>query len=700
MKTARFPASLLGKLERHQWAGLGGSVLLHLAILLGWRQAPAPEVQPVSFEIALEAPKPEPRVQAKNQTKLREVKAKAKNRKPLAKKKKSPPREAHTLDAEFRKETLKPKNAPALDLPDTRDLAMPALADKASTSKPDQDAQAGKSTQVAQAVAVTVPTAPASAGPAPQQLPNPQPAQFAAADNPQAAAPTLLAAHPGESVAPLQEPGIALASSTSLAASGAADNAGQGPGSLSASQGNGAGLNVAAGAGAQSSNSREAPPLAGGEPQGIRLSASGSLSERANLPAGAGALPAGPVAVDTGRAASIPAQGSGSALASAQAGGASASPRTEQARGSTGASTTTPAAAGTEAPGRLAASGTGKPTPTALRPPKGKDGGKESNKLSGSAASASTGRGDPGAGASLAASNGRPGQAGASSQRLVLRSAGSGPGLSQSGKSLALAPGEPGSSPGLAVTLQTLVATPATRSGRGQGGSGQAALAAQGSGSGGGYPGTSLARTGSPAGTATAPTRLALAGTGNGIGVAPGGGRTVRDGHGSLSGALPAQAGAAGPEAGPQAGGLQPLKTPDQQIARLDSQVKPLDVLAPSTFCPLPLPGHSFPDNRPPKADGGNGNQPAYAQDNPSFTFPLQALLGNIQGKVTVRVEVKPDGKPGRMWLKQSSGSGILDRDALSQLTLWQFVPARREGQPVTAWIDVPVIYRLQDNKK
>jgi len=101
-----------------------------------------------------------------------------------------------------------------------------------------------------------------------------------------------------------------------------------------------------------------------------------------------------------------------------------------------------------------------------------------------------------------------------------------------------------------------------------------------------------------------------------------------------------------------------------------------------------------------PSVYGTDNSVPTYAQDNPSFIFPLQALLANVQGNPIVRVEVLADGKPGRMWLKQSSGSGILDRDAQSQLTFWRFNPAMKNGQPVAAWIDVPVVYRLQDAKK
>lgn len=102
-----------------------------------------------------------------------------------------------------------------------------------------------------------------------------------------------------------------------------------------------------------------------------------------------------------------------------------------------------------------------------------------------------------------------------------------------------------------------------------------------------------------------------------------------------------------------------------------------------------------------PLSENGTVNQggdivtpPAYAPENPGIVFPVQANVRNIQGRVIIRVEVQPDGKPGRMWLKQSSGSDLLDQDAQTQLSNWRFIPARKNGHPVTAWIDVPVHYR------
>jgi protein TonB len=76
------------------------------------------------------------------------------------------------------------------------------------------------------------------------------------------------------------------------------------------------------------------------------------------------------------------------------------------------------------------------------------------------------------------------------------------------------------------------------------------------------------------------------------------------------------------------------------------------------------------------------------------------ANVYGVEGKLIMRVQVLADGTPGQMLLKQSSGNGILDRDAREQLARWRFNPARKNGQAVTAWVDVPVTYRLPEDRK
>ena|GEM_PF-219646 len=89
---------------------------------------------------------------------------------------------------------------------------------------------------------------------------------------------------------------------------------------------------------------------------------------------------------------------------------------------------------------------------------------------------------------------------------------------------------------------------------------------------------------------------------------------------------------------------------------------------------------------------------PAFDADylsNPTPSYPPAARRLGIQGEVVIRVLVNPDGKPENLQLQKSSGSSLLDNAALSAVKHWSFVPARRGDKPVSAWVDVPIHFRL-----
>jgi TonB family protein len=239
----------------------------------------------------------------------------------------------------------------------------------------------------------------------------------------------------------------------------------------------------------------------------------------------------------------------------------------------------------------------------------------------------------------------------------------------------ALAPGEPGSTQRLAIAMQAVPAILEMR----PGGARSSFRPANGEG-GGGAP--------------VHAGRSALAQSGGGEGTPLSGRGTETPGLSTASRQASVASGGGNPAAG---GTLRGVKVAAVEQIRPDSQVQPLDVLAPSTYCPLP--GHVQPDNRPHADAQDVTEKPAYASDSPSFAFPIRAWAYGHEGRVTVRVQVLADGSPGQMWIKQSSGSGILDVDAREQLAKYHFKPARKNGQPVTAWIDVPVDYRLNAEK-
>jgi protein TonB len=80
---------------------------------------------------------------------------------------------------------------------------------------------------------------------------------------------------------------------------------------------------------------------------------------------------------------------------------------------------------------------------------------------------------------------------------------------------------------------------------------------------------------------------------------------------------------------------------------------------------------------------------------NPPPAYPMSARRRGEQGTVTVRVFVTTEGLPGRVHVETASGSATLDAAALQAVKGWRFVPARQGGQPVEAWVLVPIVFRL-----
>ncbi len=682
-RMAGFAVALFARLEPHHWVAVGASVALHLAVILGWPSEPPPEPQAIQFEIAFEPPAAEPLSVLKERTKP--LAKQPRPRKVAAKKKPRQLRaqhEPHLLDANWRAESKTGKDAPALALPDA--IASGAQAVVAGDAQ-DRPRTARLEASETNTRADTQPSSRASAGPQAKHAANA--ANDAAAGAASAGGPGLSepdAAGIGGASGRSAESGVTLANSPTQAAhqalspenggagaqeSGAvatlatlpaASGSGASQGGLQTAQVSQTALHATSGAGtAAASVTNTVNPAAakagGDEPQGVRLSTSGALVSAPALPAGPGSLAAGPrAAALTGSSAqsaranpsSSAVGGSGLATSSAVAGGALFMPaRAGAAQDNSGGVGAGRGGPRREATGRL---GVATATPAAL-----------------------------------------PGLSGAAST----------PGRSiEAGTSVALAPGEPGGSPGLAVSLQPLVASlanpylPARTARSGAGASREPAASSVNAG---GSRGASQ-----PTSGLASPTLAASVGH-----AAPVSGRVAASsgGVGGLSVAPRLAASAAVLDAARDAGQMPVVLRAAQvvpvQVVRPDTEIQRLEVLAPSNYCPLPLPGHSQPENRAPLPDRNLIEQPAYALDNPVITYPVLANIRGVEGRVTVRVEVMMDGRPGKMWLKQSSGSGILDSDAQAQLKQWRFVPARKNGQTVTAWIDVPVLYRLNESR-
>lgn len=84
---------------------------------------------------------------------------------------------------------------------------------------------------------------------------------------------------------------------------------------------------------------------------------------------------------------------------------------------------------------------------------------------------------------------------------------------------------------------------------------------------------------------------------------------------------------------------------------------------------------------------------------NPAPDYPPTSRKKKEQGVVWISVHIDAKGNLLELTLKQSSGFTRLDQAALRAVRQWRFEPATRQGQPVSAWYDLPVRFSLKAAK-
>ncbi|MBX3665011.1 MAG: energy transducer TonB [Burkholderiales bacterium] len=82
--------------------------------------------------------------------------------------------------------------------------------------------------------------------------------------------------------------------------------------------------------------------------------------------------------------------------------------------------------------------------------------------------------------------------------------------------------------------------------------------------------------------------------------------------------------------------------------------------------------------------------------NDPAPGYPALSRRLGEEGRVVLRVFVDERGLPARVELRSSSGHQRLDEVALETVRQWKFVPARRGGQAVSAWVLVPISFSLR----
>lgn len=66
------------------------------------------------------------------------------------------------------------------------------------------------------------------------------------------------------------------------------------------------------------------------------------------------------------------------------------------------------------------------------------------------------------------------------------------------------------------------------------------------------------------------------------------------------------------------------------------------------------------------------------------------------QGRVMLRVLVNPNGMAEDVQIRTSSGVMRLDEAAQETVRRWKFVPAKRGSEAVSAWVLIPISFKLE----
>jgi len=91
---------------------------------------------------------------------------------------------------------------------------------------------------------------------------------------------------------------------------------------------------------------------------------------------------------------------------------------------------------------------------------------------------------------------------------------------------------------------------------------------------------------------------------------------------------------------------------------------------------------------------GSNGVRAPIAKYTPEPDFSDEARKAIYQGVVVVSVVVGADGRVHNSKVIRSLGMG-LDEKALEKVSLWTFVPGKKDGQPVAVAMNIEVAFNL-----
>jgi len=143
----------------------------------------------------------------------------------------------------------------------------------------------------------------------------------------------------------------------------------------------------------------------------------------------------------------------------------------------------------------------------------------------------------------------------------------------------------------------------------------------------------------------------------------------------------------------------RPQKTESKPQPRAEQSARPAPEEPEGNSRPAASPPPSAPAESRSGPAGEAFSEPVFSAaylNNPPPPYPIVARRRGIAGVVLLRAEVSAEGRCLQAKVMKSSGFGPLDEAALEAVKKWRFAPAKRGGQSVSAWVEIPVNFKLE----
>lgn len=145
---------------------------------------------------------------------------------------------------------------------------------------------------------------------------------------------------------------------------------------------------------------------------------------------------------------------------------------------------------------------------------------------------------------------------------------------------------------------------------------------------------------------------------------------------------------------------IRPIETPTQQIVEATTE-EPVEEEK-HAMQAEPVPAADVP-KAPPKSlvvAEDKVEPPRFGAsylNNPAPDYPTLSRRAGEQGRVLMKVLVSEQGAATDVQIEKSSGLERLDNAAINAVKRWLFIPAKKNNQPISAYVLVPMKFSLDN---